>query len=253
MKLKFTVKLVGMKDLVSNKTASQMRRAVSIARTRVVPLVVDRALQLVQKQSPDMEQRYKKALSARGAVEITDKGIVINVTDPLVLANEKGSKAFDMKPKLLARAKKSSKGGGAYVDVVFRHKSSEIPAAVRNKMAKASKMSGGGDVTHVSNTPGKSFTRQLQRGGIGQRLGLKPKKQQVQHQRGIHDDLMRKAKPGSRSGSYMTIRRVSTNSAASSWWHPGFKAQRIIEKVLPSIKRDVSAILRDAIIQARGG
>ena len=158
-----------------------------------------------------------------------------------------------MKPKLLAKATKTSKSGGSYIDIPFKHKSAEIPSAVRAKMTKASKMSGGADVTHVSSTPGRSFTRKLQRGSIAQRLGLKPKKQQVQHKGGTQDNLMRKAKSGSRGGSYMTIRRVSSKSASTSWWHPGFKAQRIIEKVMPSIKRDVAVILRDAFVQARGG
>jgi hypothetical protein len=102
-------------------------------------------------------------------------------------------------------------------------------------------------------TPGKSFTRRLQRGSIGQALGLSPRKQQVMHKGGIHDSMIRKStKTGSRSSvSYTTIRRISMNSASTSWWNPGFKAARVLDKVMADVKPDVSAIIHDAFSTVR--
>ena len=257
MRLKLSIKIPSSsKGVVTTKVVRSFNRALAVARTRIVPLVVDRARALVDKEAPAMADRYKKVLSEPRTVEVTDKDVTLNVTDPLVLAVDRGSKAFDLKKKLLAHAKKSSKKGGPYIDVAFQHKAGSVPKNIRAAASRASKSAGGAAEVRVEmKTPGKSFTRVLQRGSIGQSLGLKAKKQQVQHKRGIHDDVMRKStKTGKRSStSYTTIRRISARSAATSWWHPGFKAARVLDKVLPSVKRDIAVIIREAFSTVRSG
>jgi hypothetical protein len=257
MRIKFSITLpVGARGAVTLKTQRSFARALSIARQRIIPLVMDRATAMVDKQSPALSSRYKKALTDPRVIEVTEKEVTLKVTDPLVLAVERGSKGFDMKSKLLAHATKSSKKGGPYIDVPFNHKASEVPSSMKSAMSRAAKKSGGAaEVRMAMKTDGKAFTRQLQRGRIGQALGMSPKKQKVQHKRGIHDDMTRRStKTGSRSSNtYTTVRRISLNSATTSWWHPGFKAAHVLDKVLPSLKRDVAAILRDALVTVRNG
>lgn len=255
MRLKLSIKIPSSSNAaVSAKMARSTARALSIARNRIIPLVIDRANTVVDKQAPAMAGRYKKAIAAPGAIEVTDKAVTLTITDPLVLAVEKGTKAFDLKAKLLAHATKSSKTGGPYIDVPFTHKAGEVPAKLRKAASTAAKSAGNSAEVRLSmKTEGKSFTRQLQRGRIGQALGLSPKKQKVQHKQGVHDDLIRSAtKTGSKSSvSYTTVRRISAMSAATSWWHPGFKAAHVLDKVLSSVKRDVAAIIRDAFKTVR--
>lgn len=257
MKIKLSVKIpTTSMSSITMKVQRSYSKALKIATQRIVPLVVDRAQQMIDAASPPMAGRYKKAVAEPRAVQVDEKGVTLTITDPLVLAVEKGTKGFDMKQKLLAHAKKSSKKGGAYIDIPFKHKASEVPTKMKAAMARAAKKAdNAADVRASMRTPGKAFTRQLQRGALGQALRMSPKKQQVQHKRGVHDDMHRSAtKTGSRSSvSYTTIRRISANSASTSWWHPGFKAAKVLDKVLPSVKRDVAAIIRDAFATVRVG
>ena len=259
MRLRLSIKIPSSSNgVVSSKVSRAAGRALSIARGRIVPLVVDRAQALVTKEAPAMVNRYVKALAAPNAVVVTDKDVTINITDPLVLGVERGTKAFDLKAKLLAHATKSSKKGGPYIDVPFTHKAGTVPTKIRAAASRAAKSAGGAAEVRLSmKTEGKSFTRQLQRGRIGQALGLKAKKQEVKHKRGVHDDMIRssasKGGGGRSSVSYTTIRRVSMRSSSTAWWHPGFKAARVLDKVLPSVKRDISSIIRDAFFVVRSG
>ena len=257
MKIKLSIKLPSsFKGIVASKVTRTFSRAIVIARSRIVPLVLDRAQALVDKEAPAMADRYKKALAAPGAIDVTDKEVTLTITDPLVIAVERGTKAFDLKAKLLMHAKHSSKKGGMYIDIPFTHKAGDVPSSIRSALTRKAKSAGGAaDVRLTMQTKGRSFTRLLQRGKISQALGLSPKKQKVQHKRGIHDDMMRKStKTGSRSSmSYTTIRRLSANSSSTSWWNPGFKAAHVLDKVLPNVKRDVAAIIRDAFAAARSG
>lgn len=254
MRIKLSIRIPSSSGrAVAAKAAALVRRAViGAARPRIASLVVDRAGAAADKLVPDFAPRYKAALRAPDAVTVTEKAVTITVTDPVVVAVERGSKAFDMKPKLLARGK-MSKSGSVYVDVPIRHKPGSVPQAMRTAMRRAA---GGvpGEVRLLAKTPGASFTRSLNRGSIAQALGIGPRKQAVQHKRGIHDDVIRRTHRtggGGWSASYTTIRRISSRSAASAWWHPGFKARRALDGVLPGAKREIAAIIRDAVANTR--
>lgn len=239
--------------VLADKAAKAYRRAVvGAAAPRIVALVVDRAGTAADKLVPDFAPRYKAALRKPGAVTVTEKEVAIAVSDPVVVAVERGAAGFDMKQKLLARGK-PAKGGGVYVDVPLRHKAGSVPQATRTAMRRAA---GGvpGEVRLPARTEGRSFTRQLHRGPVSQALGVGPRKQEVRHKRGVRDDLVRKTKRtggGGWSARYATVRRISSKSAGSSWWHPGFKARRALDGVLPGARREIAGIIRDAVAATR--
>ena len=242
--------------VLSAKVAGAFARALDVARPRIQALVVERASTIVNKLVPDFATRYKTALRARGAVDVTEKAITITITDPVVKAVERGSEAFDMKPGLLAHGK-PAKGGGVYVDVPIQHKAGAVPQATRTAARRAAAKTSGviGEVRVPRKTEGKAFTRDLHRGPVSQALGIGPKKQEVKHKRGIHDDVIRRSsrtRGGGWSASYVTIRRVSSRSSPSSWHHPGFKARRALDDVLPGAKREIAVIIRDAFSTTRG-
>lgn len=240
---------------IEAKVRKAYERAIAgAARPKIAAIVFSRAAAAADKLAPDFSARYKAALRAKGAIDVSEKAVTITVTDPVVKAVERGSKAFDMKPKLLARGR-ASKSGGVYFDVVLRHKPGSVPQAMRTAGRRAARSFGGvGEVRMTMKTEGRSFTRSLNRGPISQALGVGPRKQQVQHKRGIHDDLVRRSartRGGGMSVRYTTIRRVSSRSAATSWWHPGFKARRALDGVLPGAKREIAAAIRDAVSATR--
>jgi hypothetical protein len=76
--------------------------------------------------------------------------------------------------------------------------------------------------------------------------GTKQVKQKVRHKQGIHDNLTRHRSAGA-AASYQTIRRISAHSSASSWWHPGFKGLKLLQKVVPPLMDDIRDIVRDSL------
>lgn len=254
MRVKLSVKVPsGVGRLLASKATAAFRRAVvGAAGSRIAALVVDRASAAADKLVPDFAPQYKAALRKPGVVKVTEKEVAITITDPVVVAVERGAAAFDMKQKLLAHGK-PSKGGGVYVDVPLRHKAGAVPQAMRTAMRRAA---GGvpGEVRLQAKTEGRSFTRQLHRGPVSQALGVGPKKQEVRHKRGVHDDVIRKTRRtrgGGWSANYTTIRRISSRSAPTSWWHPGFKARHALDGVLPGARQEIAAIIRAAVVAGK--
>jgi hypothetical protein len=255
MKVKLSIKVPPSagRALVAKVTAAY-RRAVVAARPKITALVIARASTAADELAPDFAPRYKAALRKPHAVDVTAKEVTLTIDDPVVVAVERGAAAFDMKTKLLARGK-PAKGGGVYADVMISHKAGTVPQAMRTAGRRAARSFGGvGELRMPAKTPGRTFTRSLNRGPISQALGTMPKKQGVEHKRGVRDDLIRKSARRSAttvSVRYTTIRRVSSNSPASSWWHPGFKARRALDDVLPGAKREIAAIIRDAVAEKK--
>lgn len=239
---------------VSDKVSGAYARAMARAGTRVQDLVVERVSAAADKLAPGFAPRYRAAIRARGAVTVTDRAVTVAVTDPVVVAAERGASAFDMKAKLLARGK-PSKGGGVYVDVPIHHKAGQVPQHIRTAMRRAARVVGGvGVVRRAAVTEGRSFSRELHRGPAAQALGVPPRRQDVRHKRGIHDDLVRtssRTSGGGWSASYSTVRRISSRSSSTSWHHPGFKAHHVLDQVLAGARRDVAAIVKDALSSSR--
>jgi len=139
---------------------------------------------------------------------------------------------------MLQKATQFSRAGQPYVDVPFRHGTEQgstrlqgMPRDVHNAMQSAVRgaQAAGLDRARLNQvTPGRAFTRNL-------RLGGQKVPTQVQHKRGIYDDMIRTAVSGG-GGQYRTIRRISANSAPTSWWHPGFKGVKLFNKLKASFK-----------------
>jgi hypothetical protein len=244
-------------SVVSAKVRAAVSRALAgPARARIAALVVARGGAAADKLAPDFAGRYRRELRRRGAVEVTDKAVTITVTDPLVRAVERGVQGFDMKPALLSRGK-VGRGGAVYADVPLRHKAGSVPQAVRTAGRRAARaFDGVGTLRMPARTEGRVFTREVHRGPISQALGVGPRTQAIRHARGVRDDLIRTSVRRSRttvSVRYTTIRRVSSRSPASSWWHPGFRARRVLDDVLPGGRREIAAIIREAISSQREG
>lgn len=251
MQLKLSIRIPSSSGrVVASKVSSAYARAIAgAAASRIAALVRDRAAAAVDKGAPEFSRRYKTALRAPGAIEVTEKAVTITVKDPLLVAIERGAAAFDMKAKLLSRGK-VSKSGSVYVDVPLRHKPGSLPQAMRTAGRRAARASGGvGQVRLPAVTEGRSFTRQLNRGPIAQAVGFPPRRQEVKHKRGVRDDLIRTASRarGGVSVRYTTVRRISSRSASTSWWHPGFKARHVLDEVLPKARREIARIIRDEI------
>lgn len=251
MHLKLSIKIPSSSaaTIAARVTGAARRALTGPARARIIALVTDRATAAADKAAPELAPRYRAALRARGAVEVTEREVSITITDPVVVAVERGAPAFDMKAKLLARGK-PAKGGGVYVDVVLRHKPGTVPQAMRTAARRAARPQGVGTVRLEARTEGRSFTRELNRGPVSRALGVGPGSQQVRHKRGIHDDLVRTARrrpSGGLSVGYTTIRRISSRSAETSWFHPGFKPKRALDDVLPKAKKEIAVIIREAM------
>lgn len=237
------------------KVGGAYARAASAARSKVAALVEGRVSAAAGAIGPGFASRYRAAMRAPGAVEVTDKAVTVTVSDPIVAGMERGAQAYDMKPKLLARGK-VAKSGGVYVDIAFRHKPGSVPQAMRTAGRRAARSFGGvGELRMAAKTEGRSFTRMLNRGPAVQAFGLGPARQKVKHKRGVHDDLIRtstRKSSGAVSVRYTTIRRVSSRSDSSAWWNPGFKARHVIRDALAKSKQDIAAIIRESIASAGG-
>lgn len=249
MRLKLSIRTPSLAKAIEKRSRESLKRALGEARNKIQALVVDRGGALVDKTLNTMAPRFKAALAAPGAVEVTETSVSLVVRDPVVLALDGGKAAYDLKAKLLAHAKRFSKKGVPYIDIPFQHKAGDVPRGIKNKTSRLAMASGSDTVRVPGNTPGAKFTKELQRGKVARALGLAPRKLRVEHKQGIHDDITRSAvRTGARSSvKYTTIRRISANSSPSAWQHPGFKPAKILGRILPSLKREIVAVLRGSL------
>ena len=204
------------------KAERTVKKVVKTAAPKVKAAVRD--IVLAEAERGPSAERYKKDLKRADAVMEKDGKIVLTLKDPLLRAVEYGIDSFDMKARLLAKHGKPSKSGGMYVDVPFEHDAASVSPAAKKAIKKTGRLS--------IITPGRQFTKTLHLGDVSKRI-------RVKHKRGIADDMMKRGR------TYVTIRRISTKSAPSSWWHPGFRGRHVIEKVTPDIRAATRRILID--------
>lgn len=145
-------------------------------------------------------QLYEKALAQPSAIELTGHSVTITIKDPIVRSLEDGYKSFDIKAYMLKYGR-VGKDGTLYVDVPFTHKSSDVPQAIKHKLTKVDRV---------------SFYGKARKSSIKRKLS----------------GVMKQ------SGSYITIRRISTRSPPSSWIHPGFKGIKLFDKLASKIKAE---------------
>ena len=260
--MKFTVKVRG--DAAANlrkKLTPLFEEARRKALPKISALIIDHVSIEADRKLSTMAPQYKQAIQDPRAITLTDKGLTIRLTTPLAAALELGAPSFDLKARMLLHARRFSMEGKPFIDVSFKHAATEaahngLPAAVRREIDHAvrnqqnrafvngaSKAQAAVQTVRLDRTtPGRQFNRTLNING-------KRVTTQVEHKRGIHDDLIRTASTtatGRVHNEYTTIRRISANSAPTSWWHPGFRGVQILKTVMPRLQKDIEAIIRDA-------
>lgn len=142
------------------------------------------------------------------------------IDDPLSNMRENGAPPFDMKPGLLKGQDKVTIGmshGSPKLE-----ESNPLPAKVFSK-AKYMKM-------------GQRFTDTSRR---------KKSFKGYKHTTGIYSGMMKQTKSAKKEygGSFVTFRTISRNSPARSWWHPGFKALHLADRVKRHIEVGFDGIL----------
>lgn len=160
---------------------------------------------------------------------------------------ERGYPAYDLKPGLLRRVK-GGKGGG-YVDVPFRHgtpptrRDGPDPRAgsgfattmspLMYRLARQMEPSPGGDYIDDPSTP----LTKPQIGGMGG---------PSTHKAALYQGMRRyrgQDGPGTNGSRYLTFRRVSENSSADAWWHPGEPANPVAASVAKAVQKQVPGIV----------
>lgn len=244
MRVKISLKNLSPPSIIGRRLAKAFESARAAAQAKIALLLVDRASEKADKMFRSLAPVYKKALTDPRAVTVTRDAVTIQLRDPIALALDSGSSAFDLKRKLLSKSTKTTKDGRPYVDIPFQHKASTVPRLTRARMALSAALGTSESVRNAVVTPGAVFDRQLMK------RGEPTTTQRVAHQRGIHDDLIRSStKTSSRksSVSHTTIRRISERSSMTSWWHPGFRGTHLLKSVVAEIKPDIIQIMRDSL------
>jgi len=134
---------------------------------------------------------------------------------------EKGSPAFDMKPGLLA--------GREYRVIPITHGK---PGSGSNPMSKQA-------YSKVKNLNyGQRSTKDFGRAGKNKVTGYKHTEHKL-------SGIMKPSKSNSSKfgGDMVTFRAVSVNSPTTSWWHPGFKALDLIDKVKEHLQHEYGDII----------
>ena len=264
--MKFTVKIQSLVPF-QNKLRGSSLRAFRDAQPHIAALITQRVIAEADKANKGSADLYRKALAQPDAITFSENKIEIRLSSKMLVAVENGATSFDMKRIMLQKAKKFTKDGSPYIDIPFQHAAqkgqnapglpkdvySAIKAATKKSVATLVNNGVPKDVAKLApvrlrtTTPGKVFERTLNIGG-------QQFKTVVEHKRGIYDDLLRTAVQGSKKviTKYQTFRRISANSAATSWWHPGFKGAHLFDRILNRLRPDISAILHDSYKIVKG-
>ena len=183
---------------------------------------------------------YARSIQAQYPVEGDPFRGQVFSTAPYAAALEYGTSARDMKPSLLASPKaKTSKSGGRYLIIPFRHGvpgSQGLPAMPQSIYAQARKLEHyGASKAHLGPSPWGQRT-QLPVGQTRLPSGLLVGGQPGPYtwKTGLYSGMVRAGTP--RHSQYITFRVVSSHSDPASWWYPGFSARHIRQNALNSLQ-----------------
>lgn len=204
---------------LSDAVAQKMKRAAEQVVKNAMPKIRAAVAALVVEEGKRGAggDRYEREMDKDTAVKVEDGNLVVRFSDPVLIGIERGVDSFDIKAKMLAKAGKTSKSGGTYVDVPFKH--TAAAAMVTPKPAPIVRR------------------RTLRIHGVSKRIT-------VRHKAGLLDDMISVGK------THTTIRRISTKSATSSWWHPGFRGRHVLKTVTPRVRAAAIGILKTAFADA---
>lgn len=177
-------------------------------------------------------QEYKNSIYVE---KIDDTNYVVGLNGWLPNAIEQGISGFDEKEGFKSSSKAHmTKGGGWYLTIPFRHavpgaigESSVFTNIMPSKVYKEAKKLETGEGLNVKNLP-----KEFQTKGIRSKVVAKSRIfEEYQHKHSIHSGIQRKKDVTGR-GTYVSFRRVSSNSDDDSWIHTGIQARNLAEKAL---------------------
>ena len=187
--------------------------------------VEKRIKQLAHERLTKTRQEYLQGVQREGSV--------IQLIGSFPNMIEEGWSGGDMKPQLLASPKAKTGANGTYLDIPFRHQVPGTKGIHGEAMGKAHSRLGvmqEAEAQKMGNSiyqEAKKLSAYTSRTSEGGRLAAgKSPKLKEHHATDIHADMVRKS-AGASGSEYRTFRRVSSNSDAQAWIHPGFEAADI--------------------------
>lgn len=186
-------------------------------------------------------QEYKNSIYVNKVNDLTyEVGLIGFVPNAI----ENGLDPFDEKHGFERSNKvKSSKEGGWYLTVPFRHASAGalgenpvfqnvMPSQVYSVAKKLSQSEG----LNVKNLPGEFRVKNVRPEVVSKSRIF----EEYQHKHSIHSGIIKK-KDSTGRGTYVSFRRVSNNSDDNSWIHTGIEARNLSSKALD--KMDIPAVV----------
>ena len=224
--MKVTVKL-------PRSLEKKLRGAGERAVSALVAYARDRMTHLAQQHLRRTAQTYTNGI---GTPVVNGGRAVIALNGALPTMLERSSGPYDLKKMLKGRR---------YVDIPFRHGTPDstslpaMPKPVYNTM-RAMAQGAKGRVRGPSPMPGGALpqTKKTEFGTYRHRVGK-------------HASMLRvPPKYGAATqAQYVTFRRMSQNSAASSWIHPGFKPVGIFPTVAKEVRKLAQKLIADYVRQ----
>lgn len=176
-----------------------------------------------------------------GAVTATATRIVVKM-EGVAKDIEVGYPSRDLKPKLLASPNaKTSEKGNRYIDVPFKH---EMRANVRSQgmppLVKAQIQAAVQTERISARWGGRAERNPLRVTGTIPAASSK-------HVTSVYSDMLRTRSSG--KSSYQTIRRISSNSDANAWWHPGYEGLRALRQLKNFPKLVLKSIFKREMVK----
>lgn len=164
---------------------------------------------------------------------------------------EEGIKPYDMKIGLLSSPKaKTSKQGGKYLTVPFRHgtpQTTALPAMPQSVYNQAKNLGYSRRNNFlVSFVTGRKYSwgGKLPKTSEGQRSHNTPHRGAgYTWKTGMYSGMVKTGR--NKHSQYLTFRRVSSNSDPASWQHPGVQPRHIREAVIENTREEVLQLIRN--------
>lgn len=229
-----------------------VKQAVANAMPSIAAFALDRITQYADEKLTTSSADYKRGFGPE-SLQTTETGFNIVPTSEIAEALEDGYDAYDMKKGLLASDNaKTSKEGGRYVDVPFRHSTkknpgrmqgmpSDIKRLVKNSMARERRAAKKEDRPAATRSRVTGDLPRKKPHWKDLKFGDERAAVLVQHKTGKHSDMIRERH--NRTTTYTTVRRISENSDENSWMHPGFQGVKAVPRVMDSLERTAVQVI----------
>lgn len=138
IKTKTAANTRGLIDKLVKKVRARAERAVEHARPKIAAAISSRVASEAGRKSKTVVNAYREALQDPDAIKVTNTGVSVKLKG-FARALEDGAPPYDLKAKLLARARKSSPKSGPYVDVPLARGRQVQESGPRKRVGKSFK------------------------------------------------------------------------------------------------------------------